>query len=459
MAKKKKGKKNITLAELKQEMEEKVKAKEQLYNDTPEFKGVIHKDNWDFIAKVNVMTQHNYDETWTDNLRANVKNGLLKKHPFLVEDCLGLGKNKAVIGVGSGASFNKNRNDLAWFLSRDGTKEWPYRNYITICANHQFKPLLNMGIIPDFVLLVDASDVVYDQLCTDIPDHGKSTILITGLHCSPKTLSKWNEQGRHIRFVLNSSNKTQETFEKLTGKNPKTYTIELGGNVLNGAWVIGITKFLSNVFMCVGNDLSFKLFDDVEEQRKNYYSDNDYSTNAKVTGTGRDEAGRFKRWAGFELTRRPTILLPGKSYNLKKRYDVKLDLVGTSHTLWVYKTWLESTLLAQLKHPVSFHYFNCSEAGILGVMSKTDNPLNKEEMRKTENWFFLDEVCRFYHTAILKDAMEHFEKCREVFDRCNLSNTYDALAVIGSGLQGSEDIVGNVDPLNAIRKNRIEATH
>jgi hypothetical protein len=312
--------------------------------------------------------------------------------------------------------------------------------------------LLNLGIIPDFVLLVDASDVVYDQLCKDIPDHGKSTILIAGLHCSPKVIKAWSEQGRDIRFILNTSNNAKEAYQKLTGNDPGGYSVELGGNVLNGAWVIAITKFHSHVFMAVGNDLSYQLSDDIDEQRKNYYSDKDYSTNAKVTGTGRDEAGRQKRWAGFSISSNALWT------NSKDKYNIKLDLVGTSHTLWVYKTWLEATLMRQTKHKeVSFHYFNCSEGGILGVMSKCGDSMNLEQMRDKNNWYMFDDVCRFYHTAMLKDVFEHFEKCREVFDNQwqNGVNT-NVLSAVGQVPLGLEDTVRLADLPSDTRKKLIE---
>ena len=451
MSKKKKQK--LTLASIKGDMDARVKSNEKIYEDSSHLHGIIHKNNWDFISRVNVMTQATYDDLWVENLKANVKNKLHRKHKFLADDCIGLGKNKAVVGIGSGPSFNKNCWDLQYFLNRDGVRNWEARNYITICSNHQFKPLLNMGIIPDFVLLVDGSDVVYDQLTTDIPEHGKHSILLTGLHCSPKTLSKWSEQGREIRFMLNSSNPTKEAFEKLAGKNPNKYIMELGGNVLNGAWVISIMKFGSNVFMAVGNDLAYTIYDDLEEQRKNYYSDKDYTTNAKVTGTGRDEAARMKRWAGITEIRERKIFT-----NNKDRYDVKLDLMGTSHTLWVYKVWLESTIMRQINQPVSFHYFNCTEGGILGVMSRCEDSMNKEEMQKKSNWFLLDEMAvnqhskaGMYHTVLLKNAMEHFDKCKEVFDRC--SGRLDAQSAGGGVARGLEGIAGGVGLQNGMLKN------
>lgn len=422
MAKKKKTKESIV-----KKCKTSMKDTDAIWEAHPELHGTIHKQNWDFITMVNHTTQSYFDKIWVDNLKDNIKKKLLKKHKFLVQDCVGLGKNKAVVGVGAGPSFNKNRADLQHFLNMDGVREWQHRHYITICANHQFKPLLSMGIIPDFVLLVDASDVVYDQLCKDIPEHGKSTILITGLHCSPKVLKEWSDQGREIRFLLNTANETKEAFQKLTGDDPNPYAIEMGGNVLNGSWVISITKFHSNVFICVGNDLSFSLYDKLDEQRTNYYADKDYSTNAKVSGTGRDEAARYKRWGGISrITRKDLIWAPTK----RPQYDIEIDLVGTSHTLWVYKTWLEATIMRQMIHPVSFHYFNCSEGGILGVMSKNGNG-DHSEMRLTDNWYLLDEKCRFYHTARLRDTFEHFEHCREVFDKQCLKSKIGVLGADG----------------------------
>jgi len=80
--------------------------------------------------------------------------------------------------------------------------------------------------------------------------------------------------------------------------------------------------------------------------------------------------------------------------------------------LWVYKVWIESTIMSQTVQPVHFHYFNCSESGILGVMARE---LDDYSMRKKENWFLLDEVAinqhtkrPMYHTAMLKDAANLF---------------------------------------------------
>lgn len=392
----------------------KTKKKEKhCYEDRTDLHGIISKDNYDYIASIRDHTVRKLGKTWTDNVKYNQK--FWKKHAPL-KACTGLCKNKAIIGIGASSSFNKNKDVLKEFLNRDGLKPWEDRDFVTIAANHQYKPLLKMGIIPDFVLLVDASDVVMDQLTKDIPKEGQHTTLITGVHCNPKVIETWTKQGRGMLFYVSPAPDIMEAFKKHIKKNPFHYRIELGGNVINGAWMIGINIFHSTVFMCVGNDLSFPVAKEKDDQRKTYYADEDYSSNIKGTGTGRDEAFSQKKWAGFSLERR-LITLPGEPLRGIKRYNIELDLVGTSPTLWVYKNWLESTMLGQAQHLTKFHYFNCTEGGILGVLAKKDDD---ESLKDPKNWYMMDDVCinkqtgePMYHTAMLEDAMQFLVDTKE----------------------------------------------
>ena len=375
--------------------------------------GVILKENYDFITQINKQTTGYLAETWVKNLQDNIH---LWKKCGSIKDCLGIGKNKATIGVGAGPSFNKNKELFARVVNVDGVNDWEYRDFITIASNHQFKPLLKMGVIPDFVLLVDAGTKgVYEQLCEDIPSEAGPVTLITGLQCSPRIVNAWLDQGRPIKFFLSPSPDLMEEFNKITGKNPRLHKLELGGNVLNGAWMISLAVFQSTVFMGLGNDLSYPLIGDLDERRKAYYSDGDYTTNAQESGSGRDEAKVGKIWGGFTLKRK-SLVIPGQN----DRYDITIDTVGTSHTLWVYKTWLESTVMGQSKTPVSFHYFNCTEGGILGVLAKDQNT---KAMNLADNWFMLDSVCPKYHTAMFEDAVTIFLKAKEMMEKDEWQNT------------------------------------
>lgn len=385
---------------------------EDNYKIRDELHDVISQRNFDFLGEVNKMTVGNLGEEWSENVRKNKQSW--RKHHRL-RSLLGLGKNKAVIGIGAGPSFHKNKDVLKHYITLDGVKSWEDREFITIAANHQFKPLLEMGIIPDFVLLVDASDVVMDQLTKDIPKEAQNTQLITGVHANPKVIKAWEKQGRGIIFYTTPAPIVQEAISKYLKRGLKKHEIELGGNVLNGSFMIGAAVMQSTIFMGVGNDLSFEVKDNLDDQRKGYYADGDYSTNAEVTGTGRDEGKSMKRWAGFSLERKRIIQI-NEPIGSKKRYNFHLDEVGTSHTLWVYKVWLETTMMGQTKMPVYMHYFNCTEGGILGVMARKED---RESMQQPSNWYFLDEVCinrhtgrQMYMTAMLEDAIDIYLRTR-----------------------------------------------
>ena len=366
--------------------------------------GVIHKQDWDFITAINKQTVGHLGDIWIDNLR---KNAPLWKSHGSIKDLQGLGKNKAVIGVGAGPSFNINKELFREVVTTDGMNDWEDKDFITIASNHQYKPLLEMGVIPDYVLLVDAgAKGVYEQLCEDISFLGQHTTLLTGLHCSPEIVNEWIKQDRPIKFFLPPTPKLMELFKELIGEDGKGNSTELGGNVMNGAWMIS-ARMGCTVFMGLGNDLSFPMHNDVDKRRTNYYADGDYTTNAEESGSGRDEAKSQKIWGGFTLKRKK-IILP------KERYDISIDTVGTSPTLWVYKTWLETTVMGQAKQPVSMHYFNCSEAGILGVMAKSTNI---DDMDKPDNWYLLDEKCHIYHTAMFRDAVYEYLKAKEMMER------------------------------------------
>ena len=378
------------------------KTYEDFVAEQPLLGSVVTKASWDYLTGSNEKTVNLFIPEWSKNIRKNKK--FYRKHGSVAKDMIGMGKNRAVIAVGAGSSFNKNCDILKRTHDIDSLRRWDDRHYVVVASNHQYKPLLNMGIIPDFVMSVDASDVIYDQLCTDIPEDGQHTILLAGVHMSPKVLKEWDRQGRDIRFYVSSSKGLREVFEEAMGRNAEPHILHTGGNVLNSVWTLALKYFQSSVFMCVGNDLSYELNKDPDVQRAKYYADGDYSTNAEVTGTGRDEAKGHKVWQGFSYHKSPILDAGGKPV-----YNIEIEPVGTTQTLWVYKVWIEGQVaINQYVRP--FHYYNCSEGGILGVLCKDDNA---DEREKEENWFLLDEICNRYHTARLEDAVNEFSRVKE----------------------------------------------
>jgi hypothetical protein len=401
---------------------------EKLIEKHPSLKGVISKTSWDYISVSNKGTLNLLRQQWKQNIKQNLKKGLFAKHGGIVKDCVGMGLNKAVIAVGAGPSFNKNKHVLKMIHDLDGRKDFEDRDFIIISSNHQYKPLLGMGIIPDFVIAVDASDVIMKQLCEDIPKIGQHTIFLAGLQMSPRVLGKWDKQGRDIRFYIPATKGLGEKYEQKTGKPATMHKINVGGNVINTAWVIARYYLQSSVFFALGNDLSYPRIDDDAERRKSYYADGDYSTNAKVTGTGRDEARNRKDWMAFTINKSPIIMPWLRIQDKKATYKIDIDPVHTTNNLWVYKTWIEAQVMVHAAMGKKFAYFNCTEGGICGVMCRDDTP---EGRMKEENWYLLDEACKRWHTMTLEDAYEYFTECNRRY-KCLES---DAQNVIVGGLR------------------------
>ena len=388
-------------------MAKKKKNKDYGYDTLSALHGIIHRDSHKFLDFSNTRTLDNLAPIWIKQMKENHKNRMWKKHGSFIRACTGLGVNKACIGVGAGPSFNKNASVLKFIHDKDAVKNWAERDFIIFASNHQFKPLLKMGIIPDFVYMVDASDVVYRQMCEDVPAEGKNTVMIAPFHASPRVLKEWTRQGREILFFLSHGKIMREAFRNIVRKSPTPHVIVAGGNVLNTMWMFASKVFGSKTFMCVGNDLSFEIKKKKKDQEKGYYADGDYSTNAPGTGTGRDEAATNKKWLSFKVQKR-MIEVPGKN-NLEIVGD---KVVGTSHTLWVYKTWMEESmlLLTHSKKELGLHYYNCTEGGILGVLAKS---LDDVELRKDENWFMMDDVCQRWHTTTLEHAATQYLQAKE----------------------------------------------
>ena len=401
---------------------------EEIIKRNPQLEGIVDPDSWNYVGKSNKTTGEGLGDLWRENVRRNIKRQLWKRYGSLQNGCLNLGRNKAIIGVGAGASFNKNKDVLKTIADLDGVKDWKDRNFIIMASNHQFKPLIKMGIIPDFVALVDGSDDILPQLTEDIPPPDKcGTILLTTLGASPTMLKRWVRQGRELRFYLPSSVAVQEEFKKITGKDPDPHTIVAGGNILNTMFLLGVAAFGSSTFFAVGNDLSYALHDDIEKRREMFYADGDYATTQMQKG--RDEAKQTYHWMGFSLER--PIIYTGPS-----GYKYSLSPVGTTYNFWVYKTWMEAWLLANMgRKDLKYHYYNCSEGGIFGVMCKPEGKNRHEE----RDWYLLDDVCKQYHTMMLEDAANQFVIAKEAMKWPTGVTTLDVPSAIDLARQPTVD--------------------
>jgi hypothetical protein len=371
-----------------------IKSYEDLLAESDLVKEIISPEMAAAVFASSEGTVKNLIPLWKENTRKNL--GLYKKHGSLRSAFHGFCSNKAIIAVGAGPSFNKNKEVLKEIYKINLQYPLDKQPFFIVSSNKQLKPLLDLGIFPHATILIDAGDALYPQLCNDMPSWARQSILITGMHTSHKILKKWDKHGGLISFFLIGDDDQKKWFEKETGDEADYVWISQGGNVMNTLWILANRVFNTQVFIMVGNDLCFKYSTDKEERAKSFYADGDYRLNIL---NKRDEAKDNFGWMGFNL--KSSAIDPS-------RLMMDLELVGMSRQLWLYKTWLEvqSTLLST-KH--KFHIFNASEAGVCGMIARKHDSAS---MVKKENWFLIDDVHPKWTTTTLARACQKYLEAR-----------------------------------------------
>ncbi len=367
----------------------------------PEVGAVLPDNVYEGMLKADSKTHDHLLDLWKSNIKENVKR-FLPKSGWLNDGYVGLGRHKAVIGIGAGGSLGKNKDHLKTISLADGTREFEEQDFILMASNHQLKPCLEAGIIPHFTMVSDGSPDLVDQF--DVGATGKHTTLIANIISHPDVIKKWKGP---VKFVCTKDNKIPEYVTEQTGEPmPQERCVVPGGNILNLSFALGIGLFRASVWMCVGNDLSFPAATDLKDRRKGYYEDGDYSTNIK---SSRDEASHEFTWGGFELEE-------NKIWMPKKNVRWKLKWMSTAPQLFFYKTWLEANALILWDNGQQFHVYNCTEGGILGVLLKEEmnNPEKYDEKFDPDNWFLMDEVTNGrWRTRTLQDACEEFHNAKQ----------------------------------------------
>jgi hypothetical protein len=365
--------------------------------------GAVMPDNvYEGLLKTDSKTIEHLMDSWKDNIKENVKR-FLPSCGWLNDGYVSIGKNKAVIGIGSGPSLKKNKDYLKTVSLADGTREYEEQDFILMSSNHQIKDCLEEGIIPHFVMVSDASPDLAVQM--DVGKSGKYTTLIANILTHPDVIEKWKGP---VKFIVTRDAELPEYIAGLTGEPiSRKRCVVPGGNILNLSFALGIGLFRASAWMCVGNDLSYSPADNLEDRRKGFYEDGDYTTNIK---SRRDEASHELMWGGFDF---PKSVLWTPSKDIVRW---RLKWLCTAPQLFFYKTWLEANAMILWKHNQQFHIFNCSEDGILGVLLKegVNIPEKYDEKFDPDNWFLMDEVTNGrWRTRTLEDACEEFHNAKQ----------------------------------------------
>jgi hypothetical protein len=405
-----------------------IKSYEDLVAESGLVEKIISPEMAEAVFASSEGTVKNLIPLWKENTRKNLD--LYKKHGSLRSAFNGFCTDKAIIAVGAGQSFLKNKEVLKEIYRINLNYTLDKQPFFIVSSNKMLKPLLEIGIFPHATILIDAGDALYPQLCDDMPAWARNSILITGMHTSHKILKKWDKHGGLISFFMIGDDDEKKWFEEATGEDADGVWTSQGGNVMNTLWILANRVFKTQVFIMVGNDLCFKYSDDKEERAKSFYADGDYRLNIL---NKRDEAKDNFGWMGFNL--KPSVIQPS-------RLMVDLELVGMSRQLWLYKTWLEvqSTVLCN-KH--KFHIFNASEAGVCGMIARKHDSAS---MATKENWFLLDDVHKKWTTTTLAKACQTYLEARAL---CQ-TRTDARRAGSWEGTTGTANVI---DPCSQLRNS------
>ena len=210
---------------------------------------------------------------------------------------------KAVIFVGASPILN----DTWHFLKQIDDR------FIVVASNSSAKFLIENGIDPDYILMIDGQK---GQWSLDISNINPKTAMIASPFCEPTTLQNW----KNAIYVLPYEVKDSKYIDIIR----KTYgePIPAGGNSINCGVAFFVSCTNARIYLFMGNELSFK---------KSYYNDRGSSNDASMYFFSKNSKGETVR-----------TLIP----------------------LYEYKVWLENLMWELYRE--SYWFCNCSE-GILGV--------------------------------------------------------------------------------------------
>lgn len=266
-----------------------------LFGDAPDWEGYVNSLSDDTIDKL--------QDKWRDNVIANAP--YIRRTGSAYDRFRELGQDKACVIIGASPSL-KNNYQALYDLQKDD-------RFILVACSSSLKFLLEKGIRPRFVLLMDGAADVARYI--NVGSQSKGITLVAACIAHPKTLKVWQGNVRFLRVA------TDKSFEKEYIRLTKIKDVfPAGGTQFNAAVLFSYLTLKSRILIFMGNELSY------DEQ---YYLDR------------KDEKDKqFQKYAWV---------------------DIHGDIVRTNQNFIAAKLWLED-LLGRWKGV----FINATEAGILG---------------------------------------------------------------------------------------------
>lgn len=234
--------------------------------------------------------------------------------------------------------------------------------FVIVASNSSAKFLVEHGIIPDYVLMIDAQRIDWTL---DIDEQNKKTAMIASPFCHPDTLKAWKNK----IYILPYDVKDDPNRDKIKEKYGEY--IPAGGNSINCGVAFFVTCTKARIFLFVGNELSFK---------KSYYVDKKSGNDTSMYFFAKNAKGKTVR-----------TLVP----------------------LYEYKIWLENLMWELYRE--GYWFCNCSE-GILGV--------EDGDLLESIAQLPLDEAITHVKKALDFEKQDEMTKTKQVYDMLYHDSVY-----------------------------------
>lgn len=268
------------------------------------------------MATSNETTVKSFKDIWLKNLPINKKliGGDFRKFGIYQFKDKNVGETAYLIGAGT--SLKRNVQKLK------------YKNGIKITNAHCLKYLLNYGITPDFVLILDAKDKQVDWI--DIGSEAKNIKLCIDTCVDPGIIRKWKGQ----IFFFRANAKAEDEFSKKSWEIDSDFTdiLSCGGNVMGGCLTFAIGLGCKKVVF-IGMDLACNVDNPVMQYKVGYC-------------TGEDDGEGVDSFL-----------------------DVNIEGLGimTLGRMYDYKHWIDCLSINPHITCKKIDFINASEGGILGA--------------------------------------------------------------------------------------------
>jgi len=239
------------------------------------------------VMATGIHTSVNLMPMWTANIRENmpyiVKNPDIKEVAGKYDE---LNTPAIVIGAGPSLLDNASGTDHLKMIAESTF------NGIIIATDRILKDCYEYGIHPDYVVVVDGSERIYDRFFDHdiVRDNCHNTTAILSNHTYPSVVKEWDELGGDILFYTSGiSNEVLPNASSIIGLITDNTELNTGGNA--GSFTINAAHHMkcSPVAM-IGMDMSYKIGTPISDTQ--YYQS--YKKKSGFTDSELWDNGLFK---------------------------------------------------------------------------------------------------------------------------------------------------------------------